>query len=223
MCGRYTTSWSKAQFEKTFGVQPPLFEGDAFESYNVAPTMQAPVVRGSGEREALFAKWGLLPKWVDKPLDFKANLFNARGETVLEKASFKRPFRSQRCLVPVSGFYEWSGSAGSKQPHHIRLPSEDVMGLAGLWDYWSKDGREITSYTIITTEANEQMRDIHHRMPVILPAERFADWLEPDSKPEMLTHFLKPYEGELDIYAVDKRVGGVRNNDASLIEPLNSR
>ena len=224
MCGRYTASWSKAQFEKTFNVQPPLFEGNTFESYNIAPTTQAPIVRLSkGKREASLAKWGLIPKWVDKPLDFKANMFNARSETILEKASFKRPFKSQRCLVPVSGFYEWRGKAGSKQPYHIRLGEDEPFALAGVWDYWEKGDASITSYTIITTEANEQMQDIHHRMPVILPTERFEDWLEPDSEPEMLTHFLEPFNGELDIYQVDKRVGSVRNNDAELVAPLNSK
>lgn len=218
MCGRYTASWSKETFEKTFNIQPPLFE----ESYNIAPTTQAPIVRSQGEREALVAKWGLIPKWVDKPLDFKANMFNARAETILEKASFKRPFKSQRCLVPVSGFYEWRGKAGAKQPYHIRLDDE-IMGLAGVWDYWEKGGASITSYTVITTEANEQMKDIHHRMPVILPPERFGDWLDVESNPEMLVHFLKPFEGDLDIYEVDKRVGSVRNNDAGLVAPLNSK
>ena len=219
MCGRYTASWSKEQFEKTFNVQPPLFG----ESYNIAPTTQAPIVRKFGDaRETSVAKWGLIPKWVDKPLDFKANMFNARSETILEKASFKRPFKSQRCLVPVSGFYEWRGEAGAKQPYHIRLDDE-IMGLAGVWDYWEKGDASITSYTIITTEANEQMKDIHHRMPVILPPERFEDWLEPESEPEMLTHFLRPYEGELELYEVDKRVGSVRNNDADLVAPLNPK
>ena len=111
MCGRYVARWSKEAFEQTFNVQPPLFE-----SYNIAPTRYAPIVwQAQGQRETLEARWGLIPKWVDKPADFKANMFNARSETLADKASFKRPFRKQRCLVPASGFYEWVRRAKSKR------------------------------------------------------------------------------------------------------------
>lgn len=128
MCGRYAAAWEPTKFHETFGVQPPLFE-----SYNVAPVANAPIVRErEGAREVTIARWSLLPKWVDRPLDFKASMFNARAETLREKASFKRPFKSQRCLVPVRGYYEWK----DKQPYFVH--ADEPLALAGLWDYWEK-------------------------------------------------------------------------------------
>ena len=215
MCGRYTATWEPEVFREHFDVQPPLFE-----SYNLAPTQHAPVIRLlGGAREVSEARWGLVPRWVDKPLDFKANLFNARAETLLEKASFKRPFKSQRCLVPASGFYEWQKVGGEKQPYYIRAKEDAPIAFAGLYDLWSKDDMELLSYTIITTAPNELMRNIHDRMPVILKREDYERWLEPENEPEKLMSLLRPFGGELDAYKVDKRVGRVRENDEGLLEP----
>ena len=215
MCGRYTAKWEPVAFEKHFNVQPPLFE-----SYNLAPTQHAPIIRlEGGDREVLEAKWGLIPRWVDKPFDFKANLFNARAETLLEKASFKRPFRSQRCLVPVSGFYEWHKVGNDKQPYYIHAKDDALIAFAGLYDLWSKDDVELLSYTVITTAPNELMQSLHDRMPVILKREDYAAWLEPENDPIELMNLLKPFEGELTAYPVDTRVGRVRENDAGLLEP----
>ena len=216
MCGRYVARWSKETFEQTFNTQAPLFE-----SYNIAPTRYAPIVwQPQGSRETLEARWGLIPKWVDKPADFKANVFNARAETLADKASFKRPFRKQRCLVPASGFYEWTGEKGNKQPYYIQLEDERPLAFAGLWDYWQKDDDEITSYTIITTQPNELMSTIHNRMPVVLSKEHFEAWLDPESEGELLEELLRPFEGDLQAYKVDKRVGRTREDDPGLIEPL---
>ena len=173
----------------------------------------------SDRREVLEARWGLIPKWVDKPFDFKANLFNAGGETILEKASFKRPFRSQRCLVPASGFYEWQKRDNEKQPYYIHAKDDAPIAFAGLYDLWRKDDMEVMSYTIITTAPNELMRGLHDRMPVILKREDYERWLEPENESEALVDLLKPFEGELEAYEVDKRVGRVRENDAELLEP----
>ena len=214
MCGRYTAKWEPVAFEKHFNVQPPLFE-----SYNLAPTQHAPIIRFSDSREVLEARWGLIPRWVDKPFDFKANMFNARAETLLEKASFKRPFRSQRCLVPASGFYEWQKVGNTKQPYYIHAKDDAPIAFAGLYDYWSKDDMELTSYTIITTAPNDLMQTLHDRMPVILKREDHAAWLEPENEAEALIDLLEPYDGELEAYEVDKRVGRVRENDAGLLEP----
>ena len=216
MCGRYTAKWDKQTFQETFNVQPPLFE-----SYNLAPTQYAPVVwQPQGTREVLNARWGMIPRWVDKPADFKANMFNARAETLLEKASFKRPFKSQRCLVPASGFYEWKKVGGDKQPFYIHAEDDAPIAFAGLYDYWQKDDEEIYSYTIITTAPNALMKNLHNRMPVILAPEHFETWLDEEADTAELESLLKPYEGELEAYEVDKRVGKVRENDEGLIEPV---
>jgi len=216
MCGRYTAIWSGAQFAETFGVQ-----GSLFENYNVAPTQFAPVVIQPGfNREILDAKWGLLPRWVDKPADFRASMFNARAETLTEKASFKRPFKTQRCLVPASGFYEWVEEGGVKQPYYIHPKDGELLAFAGLWERWQGEDDVIYSYTVITTEANETMQGLHSRMPVILPVETFSDWLRDNSDPDDLLELLHPYEGDLETYPVHRRVGRTRENDAGLIDRL---
>lgn len=216
MCGRYTVHFSKAAFEETFNVQPPLFE-----SYNLAPTQYAPMLWApEGPTELLDARWGLIPRWVEKPLDFKANLFNARSETILEKPSFKRPFKSQRCIVPASGFYEWKKLGGSKQPYYIHSTDGTPLAFAGLWDHWEKDGEAITSFTILTTSPNELMGSLHDRMPVILEPDAFSDWLDPEVDGKDLLELLKPLDnGRLEAHPVDKRVGRVSENDPGLTAP----
>lgn len=219
MCGRYVANWSSELFENTFNVEAPLFE-----SFNIAPTQYAPIVwqpQAYAQRETLQARWGLMPKWVKDPNDFKATMFNARAETLREKASFKRPFKSQRCIVPASGFFEWKKvDSKHKQPHYIHA-EEKPLAFAGLWDHWKKGEDELYSYTIITTTPNELMSDLHNRMPVILNEEHFEAWLDPEENDvDMLEHLLKPFEGELEAYPVDKRVGKVTENDEELLEPL---
>ena len=215
MCGRYALVQPSKAFENFFAVQAPLFE-----SYNIAPSQYAPIIwQSAGKRETLNARWGLIPKWVDKPVDFKANLFNARAETLSDKASFKRPFKSQRCIIPASGFYEWKQTDGNKQVHFIH--GKDLpLAFAGLYDCWQKGSEELYSYTIITTSPNALMQDLHNRMPVILPPEHFESWLDPEGEGELLEHLLKPFEGELEVYPVSKRVGKVTENDAGLLEAI---
>lgn len=216
MCGRYTLIESRKLLTETFDIQPSLFE-----SYNIAPNQYAPVVRKSEKaRELLNARWGLIPRWVQKPADFKANLFNARAETVREKPSFKRPFMSQRCIVPASGFYEWKSVGGSKQPYYIQPKDAPLLAFAGLYDHWQQDDHEMYSYTILTTAANPFMAALHERMPVMLDAADFEQWLSPESEPEALEALLVPYTGELSAHPVDKRVGRVRENDAGLIKAV---
>jgi putative SOS response-associated peptidase YedK len=217
MCGRYTASWDHATFEKTFNAQAPLFE-----SWNIAPTQYAPIVwQPAGSRETLNARWGLIPKWVKKPVDFSANLFNARAETVNEKPSFKRPFESQRCIIPSSGFYEWKKP--SRQPYFIHGEDGEPLAFAGLYDHWQNEDSEIYSYTILTTSPNEVMQKLHDRMPVILSPEDFDLWLEPGVDTEELEALLKPYEGNLEAHPVSRRVGKPSENDADLIKPVGEK
>ena len=149
-------------------------------------------------------------------------MFNARAETLADKASFKRPSKKQRCLVPASGFYGWVDEKGNKQPYYIRLEEDRPLAFAGLWDHWEGGGEEITFYTVITTQPNELMSSIHNRMPVILPEEHYDAWLDPESEGELLEELLRPFEGNLEAYKVDKRVGRTREDDVGLIEPLDS-
>lgn len=218
MCGRYVASWSKSLFEQTFNTQAPLFE-----SYNIAPTHFAPIIytSKSGTRETLDTKWGLLPSWVKDPKDFKASMFNARAESLRDKASFKKPFKKTRCIVPASGFFEWQKTEDGKVPHFIKAKDDTPLAFAGLYEHWQKsDAEPITSHTIITTTPNDLMKDLHNRMPVILNPEHFELWLDPENEDvDILEHLLKPFEGELEAYPVAKRVGRVSENDKDLLEP----
>lgn len=220
MCGRYVVSWSKHLFESTFNLEAPLFE-----SYNLAPTQYAPILytSGSGSRESMNSKWGLLPSWVKDPKNFKATTFNARAESLSEKASFKNAFKKQRCIVPATGFYEWKKTENGKVPHYIKAKDDGILAFAGLYEAWQKDGQVVHSYTIITTTANEFIKSLHNRMPVILSKDQFDLWLDPqEQNTDILEHVLKPFEGDLEAFAVNKRVGNVRENDKTLIEPSES-
>jgi putative SOS response-associated peptidase YedK len=156
-------------------------------------------------------------------------MINARAETVAEKNSFKSAFKKRRCLIPADGFYEWqrgeknqSGS-GPKQPYFIRLETGTPYAFAGLWESWEgKDGRKIHSTTIITTEANELVGEIHHRMPVILPPENYATWLDTFiQEPEELMPLLAPYPSEqMEAYPVSTHVNKPVNDDPECVEPV---
>jgi putative SOS response-associated peptidase YedK len=140
---------------------------------------------------------------------------------VSEKVSFKRPFKSQRCLVPASGFYEWQKP--SKQPYFIHHEDGEPLAFAGLYDYWEKDGQEIYYYTILTTTPNEVMTELHDRMPVILTPEDFDIWLTPGVDTEELEALLQPYKGKLEAYPVSRRVGKASENDADLVKPIGEK
>ena len=150
MCGRYAFIQANTLYSQL------SIQGSLFESYNIAPTHYAPIIwQEAGMPAWLSARWGLMPNWLRDPQTFKASLFNARAETLQDKASFKGPFKSQRCLVPVSGFYEWKTIGASRQPYYIRPADQSVMMFAGLYDYWQDDTDDLYSYTIITTSPND--------------------------------------------------------------------
>jgi putative SOS response-associated peptidase YedK len=192
MCGRYTLFHP---IGKLFDLPdspnlPPR--------YNIAPTQEVPVVvasPGGGGRQLKLMHWGFIPPWATGR-DFGARLINARAETAAEKPTFRAAFRRQRCLIPADGFYEWQKlEGGGKQPFHIRLASEEVFAFAGLWGPWQDPaGGLVESCTILTTAPNVLMQDIHDRMPVILPPEHYAYWLDPACKDlDRLAAALKPY------------------------------
>jgi putative SOS response-associated peptidase YedK len=150
---------------------------------DLRPTDRAPIVRLSkgGERECVLARWGLVPFWA-KELKFGNRCINARAETAATAPAFRAAYKARRCLVPVNAFYEWTGEKGSKVKWRISVPEEPLFALAGLWEWWrdplEKDQPGIETYTIITTTANAQLLPIHDRMPVIVPPERYAQWLD---------------------------------------------
>jgi len=190
--------------------------------YNIAPTHQAPVILNEEGRALELFRWGLIPAWAKDPA-IGNTLINARAETVTEKASFKRPFQRQRCLVPADGFYEWkfTRTAQGKIPMRIRLKSQAPFAMAGLWDRWKDpSGKEIRSFTIITTEANEALQPIHGRMPVMLRPEGEEVWLDPKAQTKHLVAALAPYpEEELEAYAVSKLINDPAANHPDCLAP----
>jgi putative SOS response-associated peptidase YedK len=192
MCGRYRLS-RKDRFAEYFEVNP----FDDFEPrYNIAPTQDVTVVRQEDDTRVLSKmRWGLIPSWA-KDNSMSASLINARSETVLEKPAFADAFRSRRCLIPADGFYEWKRSGKTKQPFHFGMSDESLFAFAGIWDRWrSPAGEVIESCSILTTTPNNLLNDIHNRMPVILPRERYTKWLTAsDIEADKLRMWLVPYD-----------------------------
>ena len=219
MCGRFAQKSPAKKIAKQFKFEevPPLAE-----RYNVAPTQMILGIREeAAAREATFFTWGLVPRWAKDP-GIGNKLINARSETVEEKPSFRESFRRRRCIIPADGFYEWTREAGRKQPFFFKLKDERPFGFAGLWDRWEGEGgKVINSCTILTTEANEVLRPIHERMPVILHPADYAVWLEGGDRELVLTReLLRPYPGEEMVgYAVSTAVNSPHNRGIELIAP----
>jgi len=219
MCGRYTLSTPVEKLAGEFDISGPL--PDLPPSYNVAPSQEvaAIVAGGGGERRQELLRWGLIPAWADDS-SIGSRMINARSETAAEKPSFRKAFKVRRCLILADGFYEWQKTDDGKQPYHIKMQDDSPFAFAGLWETW-KNGEEVRSATIITTDANDLMKEIHHRMPVILHPEDYAMWLDPDfDEKDPLTTLLKPYPADaMQAYAVSRRVNKPSNNETSVLEP----
>jgi len=218
MCGRFTLRTPASQVAEAFGVLP---FADLQPRYNIAPSQAVPVVRRAQNdgRELAFLKWGLVPSWADDPaIGFK--MINARGDTVATKPSFRKAFKVRRCLVVADGFYEWQKTDGKKQPHFIRLKDDRPFAFAGLWEHWGREGQEIDSCTIITTDANELMAPIHNRMPVIVAPSDYDVWLDPEiQEVERLQPLLRPYPADqMTAYPVSTVVNNPRNEVAQCVE-----
>ncbi|MNR18138.1 putative SOS response-associated peptidase YedK [compost metagenome] len=167
-------------------------------------------------------RWGLIPEWA-KEEKIGYQMLNARSETLADKPAFRKPFERKRCLIPADSFYDWKGTGKHKQPMRIMLRSKELFSMAGLYDTWtSPEGVRISTCTIITTESNEMMKEIHDRMPVILPRDQEAAWLNRETKDiNQLRPLLQPYPTQLMMaYPVSSRVGNVRNDDEQCIEPI---
>ena len=223
MCGRYTLT-NPARLAQRFGASQGQLNLEV--RYNVAPSQEMPVVlqdqTGSNKLELL--KWGLIPFWSKEP---KApySTINARAEGIADKPAYRRPLRSQRCIIPADGFYEWLKTNGGKQPFFIHLKDEDVFGFAGLYDIYHTSEKEIIkTFTIITTEANEIMAPIHNRMPVILPRQHEAEWLDRTiTDPVQITRLLQPFPSEwMELFPVSNLVNKPANDTPELLKTLNS-
>ncbi|MDQ7027711.1 MAG: SOS response-associated peptidase [Anaerolineae bacterium] len=216
MCGRYVLSAEPQLVQQEFNLSntPQLAA-----RYNIAPSQPVAIITNQVPDELMIVKWGLVPSWSKDPkIGYK--MINSRSETAHEKPSFRAAFKRRRCLIPVSGFYEWTKTDDGKQPHYIHVKDSEVFSFAGLWEIWhSPDGDEMWTATILTTEANEAIEHLHHRMPVILDGENRDIWLDGDSDVGELRLLMKPYAGDkMAHYPVSKAVNSVRNDNPTLIE-----
>jgi putative SOS response-associated peptidase YedK len=227
MCGRYTQHHDIQDLFERFNAENGFVLG-ASAQYNVAPTQSVAVVTehatpSGTERIVEPMRWGLIPFWAKDP-SIGAKMINARSETVMVKPAFRNGLRRKRCLIPADGFYEWQPAiSGPKQPFYFTLRDGELFGFAGLYDEWTApDGSPLRSCTIITTEANEVVRPVHERMPVILLRDDEAAYLNPRvTDAEAIVPLLSPYPAErMTATAVSLRVNRAMTDDPSLIEPL---
>ncbi len=220
MCGRYNLITDAEAFIDAFQVVNQI---QWRPRYNIAPSQEVPAIRQeSGGRKAVLLRWGLIPHWA-RDVKFGYRTINARAETVADKPAFRSAFRKRRCLIPATGFYEWQKLGKHKQPYNIRVKGTELFAFAGLWELWqSPEGQQVESCTIIVTEANEALRAIHDRMPVILDPEDYDAWLDPGLQDAGCLHrLLKPYPSErMETWPVSSRIGSPSNDDPGLLEPL---
>lgn len=229
MCGRFTLTRSAKAIAQAF----ELSESPTVEArYNIAPTQPVPAILaetdgGGSARKFSHLYWGLIPSWSKDPA-IATRLINARSETVAEKPSFRTAFKRRRCLIVADGFYEWKREGKTKQPHFFFVGNAEerqIFAFAGLWEHWeSSEGDWINSCTILTTEANDVLRPVHDRMPVILHQQDYDLWLDPTvQQTDELRSLLRPYDAEaMGSYAVNTQVNNARNDSAACVEPLSS-
>jgi putative SOS response-associated peptidase YedK len=221
MCGRYTLTSVLDALMEHFGIDQISFE--YVPRYNIAPGQMLPaIIAHEGRRRMGQLRWGLIPSWAkDEKIGFQ--LINAKSETVNEKPSFKESFLRRRCMIPADSFYEWKREGNAKQPMRIMLKNGAHFAMAGLYDSWtSPDGQKIHSCTIITTRANELVRPIHDRMPVILGEEAADTWLNRDVRDAaLLQSLLQPFPAdEMKAYPVSAKVGSAKNDSPECIERI---
>lgn len=222
MCGRFVGFTGLSALQAQFPIDVANVEVAA--NYNVAPTQEIlAIARYKGKNHLVRFHWGLVPSWAKDP-SMGARLINARSETVAVKPSFRSAFRKRRCLIPSNGFYEWKRTNGKRQPVFLTLPDGMPFAFAGLWEIW-RDGETEVSYrscAILTREASDAVRPVHHRMPVILQPSAYDQWLDPQHQDLESLHEIihKRIHTDLVCTPVSDRVNSVRNNGLQNIAPV---
>ena len=226
MCGRYSVAVSPEELSEVF--EAPLSGSVVAPRWNVAPTQDAPVVivDAEGARSLRSLRWGIVPHGSGNPKDrsFRAAplRINARSESVASNGAFREAFARRRCLVPADGFYEWKKVGRRKQPYWIHRGCGGLLGLAGIWERWREPaGETLGSFTILTTAPNAVVAPLHSRMPVVLPPEAWADWLDPATSAERILPLLAPAPDDLlATRAVSSLMSRGDVDDARCVEPL---
>ena len=224
MCGRL--SIHTAQLTRLLmSIMQETYPGE--DDYNVAPTQTLPVIRrgADGGLECMPMRWWLTPSWSQAPTT-QYSMFNAKVETAAKSPAFKKPFQKQHCVVPVSGFYEWYGSANGKQPFLINDQAQKGLLLAGIWDAWrpkggAGDAAELLSFTLLTAAAHENMRELHHRQPIFLTMEQALNWLDPSNATEsMAADLASTLPVPLQMTPVNREVNNARNKGPRCAQAL---
>ena len=242
MCGRYAASANPDELVEEFEVEEDHTGGQAVADYNVAPTKAAPVVVNRVPRELKdtdgaapvrqlrLLTWGLVPSWA-KDRKGGARMINARVESVFDKPAFRRAMGTRRALVPADGWFEWrklgGGSRPVKQPCYLTRDDGDRCALAGIYEFWRDPALEpdhpdawLTTFAVLTTAAEPQLRDVHDRMPVVLDPDTWAAWLDPASDPEQVRALLTELpQGRFQVSEVSTLVNDVSNNGPELLAP----
>lgn len=224
MCGRFTLTAPIDQIQMRFDIEQFIDEDIYSPNYNVAPSQSVLAVVNDGTNNRLgYLRWGLIPPWAKDPkISYK--MINARAETLAEKPSYRNAYKKKRCLIIADSFYEWKRHEDkSKTPMRIKLESDDLFAMAGIWETWeSPDGKPIHSCTVITTKPNELVKDIHNRMPVILKQKDEQVWLDKSiTDTDLLNNLLKPYDANsMEAYEVSNLVNSPKNNSIDLIQKI---
>lgn len=215
MCERYTLSGKGLdRFEAALDM---VIADEVYPRYNIAPEQDNPVILKTPEGFAMEAfRWGFMPHWLDDPQTAYSTI-NAKVETVAEKPHYREAYQSQRCLVPADGYYEWKQEGERNQPYYIHQGGK-TFAFAGLWNRW--EGEEsFSSYTIITGPAANSLKEIHARMPLVLPEETWKAWLDPETPVNKLPDILNNAETDFEFHTVSTRVNDPRNEGPELIAP----
>lgn len=221
MCGRFALALGADDCQIAFPTF--VFPDDVAPRYNIAPGQSIVAIANTGEHRADHFKWGLVPAWAKDP-KIGNKMINARGETLSEKPAFRSAYKKRRCIVPLTGFYEWQKQPDGKGkvPMYIAMKSGAPFAMAGLWETWrTPEGDAVRSCTLITTEPNALMRTIHNRMPVILPPDAWDIWLSPgEQATDVLQPLLAPYPAEaMTAHPVSTRVNIPANDDLECLKP----
>src|SRR5690625_355454 len=220
LCGRFTLLADELKIKSRFQLEMDI--EDYYPSYNIAPGQQVLAIIYDGEkRRAGYIKWGLVPFWAKNP-KIGNKMINARSETVHEKPSFKNLLLGKRCLIIADSFYEWKQTSDGKVPQRIQMVDRELFAFAGLWDKWQNGNETLFTCTMLTKDANSFMKDIHHRMPIILPEDEEKTWLENSitNRQEVHTYIQSMSSESMRAYPVSTYVNFVKNNDETCIKPI---
>ena len=218
MCGRYASYTAPEAMRRLFRyVGMPNFP----PRYNIAPTQPIAIVRlMDGARQFALVRWGFIPAWVKDPKTVSL-MFNARGETAAEKPAYRNAMKRRRCLVPANGFYEWKRNGERKCPYWVHPREGGPIAFAGLWETWmGPNGEELETAAIVTTAANDTLKPLHDRMPVVVPPDAFDLWLDPNADLQMAASLMTPAPNDFfEAYEVSGAVNRAANDDPSLLTP----